>query len=701
MAPRLDIVIVNWNAGPLLEGCIASVLASDCQGFALDRVVVVDNGSTDGSTAFLATAEPPLVLIENQANRGFAAACNGGAAGSAADYLLFLNPDTVLDRDTLSRAVTFMEAPENAGVDISGIRLRDEQGRTQRCCSRYPTPWLMVAHSLGLDRVLPRLVPSHFLTEWDHEDTRDVPQVMGAFLLIRRSAFERLGGFDERFFVYYEDVDLCFRAVQAGGRCVHNAAVSAVHVGGGTTDRIKARRQFYGARSRIQYAAKHFGPAGAVLAGLAGLVFEPLARMAQGAARGSRQQIADAAEGARLLWQALPEMLSGGVPPHPAAKAAAPLPQGARGPSLRVLALTRYPRQGASSRLRFLAYLDTLAAEGFEVTVSPFFDEGYLPALYGGRRPDPLAIGLAYLRRIKALLGCRAYDLVWIEKEALPWLPLSVEQWLLQGVATAIDFDDAWYLRYEASGSPLVRRLLGGKLSGLVATARVILAGNGTLAHWARTAGAPTVVELPTAVDLDRYGGGQKDAGTEAGATVIGWMGTPSSARDCLRPLAPVLSEIVAAGWARLTVVGADGVALTVPATRLAWREDDEARQLRDFDIGIMPLVDDAWSRGKCAYKLIQYMAAGLPVVASPVGMNAEVVRPGENGFLATTPEEWTTALKSLAADATLRHALGEAGRQLVEARYSTAAIAPRLVAALRQAAASPISNLAEPVSLS
>ena len=488
LLPRLDIIIVNWNAGGLLRNCLDSIAASAADGLVLDRVTVVDNASTDVSLEALARPAAP-VAIRNARNLGFAAACNQGAADSSADYLLFLNPDMILDPGSLSGAVAFMEAKENQEIDISGIRLRDPQGHTQRSCARFPTPGRMVGHAVALDRLLPRLAAPHFLTEWDHEDSRDVPQVMGAFLLIRRAAFVRLGGFDERFFLYYEDVDLCYRLVREGGRCAHNAAVSAVHVGGGTTNAIKARRQFLAAQSRILYTRKHFGAFAAAAVGLAALIGEPAARLLRGAARRSLREIADSAKGGLLLWRAVPGLLRSAAPPAAAAR-----------PS--VLALTRYPRQGASSRTRFLAFLPALREAGFSVEVSPFFDETYLSRLYEGRPQRRLAILASYWRRLAALRRARSFDLVWIEKEALPWLPLALERRLLRRVPFVLDYDDAWFLRYAAH--PL-RALLEGKLDGLIRHARATLVGNDYLAAWARGAGARQVIELPTLVAFDRY----------------------------------------------------------------------------------------------------------------------------------------------------------------------------------------------------
>ncbi len=682
--PRLDIVIVNWNSGPLLRRCVASIFAGDLGSVALDRVVVVDNASTDGSAATLEGPSPPLTVIHNPLNRGFAAACNTGAAESTADFLLFLNPDVELERDSLAGAAAFME--RNPDVAVSTIRLCDPAGPTQRCCARLPTPGRMIAQSIGLDRLLPRLCKPHFLVDWDHADTRDVPQVMGAFLLVRRHVFERLGGFDERFFLYYEDVDFCCRVAQAGGRLVHNASVSARHLGGGTTRSIKARRQFLAARSRIQYAAKHFGRPGAAAAILAGMALEPAARLIRGTLHGSAEEMRDALKGAAMLWSAL----LGGLVASTAA--AQPRGEGAAGHTppipdrpLSVLALTRYPRLGASSRTRFLAYLPALRAAGFEVTVSPFFGEGYLPDLYAGRPRRLKDLMKCYWDRARVLLGARNFDLIWIEKEALPWLPLPVELIFMMGRPYVVDFDDAWFLRYSAHQDFLLRAILGSKLDGLVRRSRLAIVGNEFLDGWARAAGARRSLVLPTAVSLDDYRPNRRQAD---GPLRIGWIGTPTSATDYLGPLLPVLAEAIVSGWAMLTVIGARSPQLeAIGADLVPWSEEEEVSHLNRFDVGIMPLTEDMWSLGKCAYKLIQYMAVGLPVVASPVGMNRRVVQHGVNGFLATTAEEWLDALRRLAEDPELRRRMGDAGRQMVEGDYSLSVLEPRLADALREAA--------------
>ncbi|MBP2232970.1 GT2 family glycosyltransferase [Azospirillum agricola] len=315
--PSLRIVTVNWNAGPLLHDCVGSLPRALPQtptgGFTLERMVVVDNASADGSADALEDAAPglPVTVLRNAENRGFAAACNQGAAKSEADWLLFLNPDTRLSADSLAPAFAFLADPANGRVGALGVRLVDEAGHTQRCCARTPTPGRLVAQSLGLDRALPGLFPPHFMTGWDHADTRDVDQVMGAFLLVRRSLFEAVGGFDERFFVYYDDVELCLQVRRAGWRVVHFAGAEAYHRGGGTTDQVRATRLFYGLRSRLQFVAKHHGPLALLAVGAATLLLEPVARLAQAALRRRPGDMAEVLRGTARLWADLPRWIPG------------------------------------------------------------------------------------------------------------------------------------------------------------------------------------------------------------------------------------------------------------------------------------------------------------------------------------------------------------------------------------------------------
>ena len=306
----MDIIIVNWNSGGLLRDCLESInCAANRDSFKLNRVVVVDNASWDGSADELEELNMPLFIIRNEVNKGFAKACNQGAEGSGTDYLLFLNPDTYLNRDSLAKPIIFMENGFNQQIGIVGIQLLDDNGVITRTCARFPTPGRFLSKMVGLDRLFPNVFPSHFMSEWDHQGSREVDHVMGAFFMIRRFIFEELGGFDEQFFVYLEDLDFSFRARQAGWRSFYLTAVKARHKGGGTSEKVKAIRLFYSLQSRIFYGYKHFSwwPATCLMLGT--MLLEPWLRVGFAVATGSLVQVKEAQKAYAMLWRSLLQLI--------------------------------------------------------------------------------------------------------------------------------------------------------------------------------------------------------------------------------------------------------------------------------------------------------------------------------------------------------------------------------------------------------
>ena len=252
-------MIVNWNSGDLLLECLQTVADASKEGFQLERLVIVDNASSDKSLESVQNVGLPLHFIENRKNHGFAVACNQGASESNADFLLFLNPDVVLERDSIDTAACYFSRPDAADVGIVGIALRDRTGSRARSCARFFTPRMMLADILRLDRLFPESRLSHRMWDWDHCQTREVNHVIGAFYMIRTTLFRGLGGFDERFFVYLEDLDLSARAAARGWRCVYLAEAGAFHAGCGCSRRVPVRRKLYEVVSRVKYARKHLG----------------------------------------------------------------------------------------------------------------------------------------------------------------------------------------------------------------------------------------------------------------------------------------------------------------------------------------------------------------------------------------------------------------------------------------------------------
>ena len=310
MIPSLAIVIVNWNSGCQLRQCLASIAEVASRDGVQVKLTVVDNASTDHSAESLGEYPFPLAVLREKTNLGFAVACNLGARETRAEYLLFLNPDTRLLPGSLCDPLLFLRTAGHERVGIVGIGLVDEEGRVQRTCSRFPSPSRIVVSALGLDRVFPGSFEGQRMIEWDHEEARAVDQVMGAFFLVRAAIFDQLEGFDERFFVYFEEVDFSLRADRAGWTSFYLPTAQAFHRGGGTTNHIKAHRLYYSLQSRILYAFKHFGTLSVALVVAVTLLVEPLTRLVYAASQRSLEHMKETLLAYSLLWGALPGMAS-------------------------------------------------------------------------------------------------------------------------------------------------------------------------------------------------------------------------------------------------------------------------------------------------------------------------------------------------------------------------------------------------------
>lgn len=277
------------------------------------------------------------------------------------------------------------------------------------------------------------------------------------------------------------------------------------------------------------------------------------------------------------------------------------------------------------------------------------------------------------------------YDVVFLQYEALPYLPLFVERALFgNNTNVVVDFDDAVHLNYQRHRNPAVRRLLGGKLPSIVARSRQVIVANGNLADWAAQFNRNVTI-IPNSLDLSLYSSRVAPRPLHS-PPVIGWIGTPVTA-PYLQALSRPLRELRDRHDFVLKVIGAPNFTMEgVEVRALTWSELTEVAELQSCDIGIMPLPDDPWTRGKSALKLIQYLAAGVAAVASPVGANREVVTEGHDGLFATTDQDWIEALASLIERPACRQRLAHAARRTVEQRYSLEGNAPLLIDVLRRA---------------
>jgi len=348
---------------------------------------------------------------------------------------------------------------------------------------------------------------------------------------------------------------------------------------------------------------------------------------------------------------------------------------------MHILVLSRYDELGASSRLRFYQYFPLLESEGIEITVSPLFDRKYVSNLYSGKR-SLVRVVLSYARRMLCLVNSRKFDVIFLEKEVFPWLPSWFEISLLpKNVSIVVDYDDAIHHKYDKNRSGLIRLILGKKIDSIMRRCGLVICGNDYLVTHAKQIGAARVELLPTVVDVSRY---KVEASYFNSRITIGWIGSPITA-EYLKPLRPVLDHLVDVFNVRIVAIGANPEQLIgLPVESVKWSENSEVTEICKFDIGIMPLPDEPFERGKCGYKLIQYMACGKPVVASPVGANNNIVKVGINGFLASSTEEWKEYLGRLCSDPELRIRMGSAGRNSIEIFYSLNLTAQRLVHLLK-----------------
>jgi glycosyltransferase involved in cell wall biosynthesis len=328
--------------------------------------------------------------------------------------------------------------------------------------------------------------------------------------------------------------------------------------------------------------------------------------------------------------------------------------------------------------MRFFQYIPYLSANGIDLQTIPLLGNDYIHALYFTNKPPFFSVSMGYMNRAIAYIKAQAFDLLWIEKELFPWIPSWAEKLLnIRKVPYVVDYDDAVYYRYNLHHNLLIRTFLENNIGAVMKHANTVVVGNDYLAEYARRAEAPRIECLPTVVDLDRYPIYQKNNKQLR----ICWIGSPITA-PYLSIIKDALDEVGKQTEAEIVLIGA-GDHDPLPGLKkenLPWSEESEVANIQSCDIGIMPLPDEPFARGKCGYKLIQYMAAGLPVVASPVGINSRIVEQGKTGFLASSKEEWVQALVTLCQDAGLRSSMGKAGRQKVEQEYCLRVTAPLLL---------------------
>lgn len=326
---------------------------------------------------------------------------------------------------------------------------------------------------------------------------------------------------------------------------------------------------------------------------------------------------------------------------------------------MKVLFIVPYPSEGPSNRFRVEQFFPILTKEGICYSLRPFCNAKFYSLLFKKRRvlKKISYVFILLLRRIIDIIRAGRYDITFIHREASPTKDYIFEMGLrLFSKKVIYDFDDAVFLKKPA------------KVRKTVSASDCVIAGNQFLAAYALRFNKNITI-LPTCIDTQKYN--LNIGNHHEGKIVIGWIGTPSTSAylSILDNVFTLLSQRY--NNIQFRVVGAAPGGGHPAAEKRSWSLKTEIDELRQFSIGIMPMHDSDWTKGKCAFKIIQYMAMGIPAVASPVGMNLEVIRENENGFFAGNDEEWVKKLSMLIESPSLRRKLGAGARETAEEKYS------------------------------
>lgn len=340
---------------------------------------------------------------------------------------------------------------------------------------------------------------------------------------------------------------------------------------------------------------------------------------------------------------------------------------------MKVLFLVPYPTEGASNRVRVEQFIPYLESRGVACKVRPFVNRRFFRILYMPHRIPEKAFWfiLCTLNRMLDVVRALGYDIIFIHREAYPLGGAVIESALRRmGKALVFDFDDAIFLPNTSEHNIYIERFKRpGKTTKIIGMSSRVIAGNEYLKEYALRHNANAHL-VPSSVDTDKYRPGQ--AGPDRQEVVIGWIGSDTTKRF-LYDLEDVFAELSK----RYKNISYKIIGAPFYSSRLTnlvnkkWSLEGEVSDLQGLDIGIMPMPDNEWTKGKCGFKALLYMACGIPVVTSPVGANLGIVEDGVSGYFANTREEWFKHLSRLIEDRNLRKTMGLRGRDKVIREYS------------------------------
>ena len=343
---------------------------------------------------------------------------------------------------------------------------------------------------------------------------------------------------------------------------------------------------------------------------------------------------------------------------------------------IKVLGLALYGERAASARVRLSQYIEPLLEKNIEMEVNHLLIDDYVKFLSTRKNFPFYKILCSFFRRLKLLFRIKNYDLVILHCELLPFVPAWIERLLLRKTKYIYDLDDAFYLKYQSGKYGYLKWFLGKKFDHTIKKAAFVNAGNQNILDYVTKFNSNAQI-LPSVVNTDIYKANDESIMIKD-ELVIGWIGSPSTS-EYLNNLIDEFEELGKSINIKLKIIGANFPSLNnVKVECFEWNIDKEINDLNSFDIGIMPLTDDPWSRGKCGYKLIQYMSCKIPVIASNVGVNSTIVDK-ECGILATDNSDWSKAIKFLFNEPETRIMMGQAARKKIIESYSLKANIPKL----------------------
>lgn len=338
----------------------------------------------------------------------------------------------------------------------------------------------------------------------------------------------------------------------------------------------------------------------------------------------------------------------------------------------KIVFFTKYTSKGPSSRYRTYQY-KFFFDEHFETEYLPFFDDNYIDKIFSNKKVSTLQLIKFSIKRIVQILNLiGSKDLIVIEYELIPYFPAVFEYlFKISGVKYVLDFDDAIFHNYDNSKNKLVTFLLGSKINIISKNAAHIITGSPYLTQFL-TQFNENITEIPTSVDVEKYSKNKEHIKNDK--VVIGWLGSTTTSKNLLfltsviNSLKKTFPEIV------FRFCGFNDLLLkhfnSENVEFIKWSELNEIKFLNEIDIGIMPLEDNLFNRGKCGFKLIQYMAMGKPTISSPLETNIKINRNNKNLF-ATTPHEWHDALQSMIIDYEKYRDIGLANIDIIKKHYS------------------------------